>query len=1001
MAHVYDLSGSWEFTLDPEGDGSEKFYCDNFYTDTIELPSTTAIQKKGIENFSKEIGHLTEAYPYAGNAWYQKRIKIDPSEVGKPMYLYLERTRITTLWVNDTYVSTCDSLCTPHEYDITKYVTSPSIKITILVNNKDYKTKGGHLTSPDTQTNWNGITGKLNLSVNDEIYIKNIETYPCIEEPSVRIKTAVINTHTREIKTNLCYYGDLVSLSKKEQDAISLKFHEVVLSPGLNHIEYTYKIENNIEFWSEYNPTLYHIYVGVQEKNRSYDKYTIFGLRKFSTEGLHFYINNDKTFLRGKHDGLIFPLTGAAPTTSEEWLRVLQISKSYGINHYRFHTCCPPGAAFEAADLLGIYMEPELPFWGTITTNEDEGHNEEEFQFLIEEGERMLHAFGDHPSFVMMSLGNELWGSKEKLAEILRHYKSLDNRHLYTQGCNNFQWVPVILEEDDFFVGVRFSLDRRIRGSYAACDIPFGFVQAERPNTCHDYDEFILPNSKRNIGSLEDESTSRNESTSIDESTSRDKSTSNDESSKEDRNLSEEIDIQYGTGTKRVTAEQTAELIPNKPVISHEIGQYTFYPNFHEIDKYVGVLKARNLEVFKERLRDAGMLSLSDDFFYSTGKLAIQCYKLELEAAHRSNHLAGYQILDLQDFSGQGTALVGILDAFMDSKGLITPEEWKYFCSDAVIMAKFEGFIYTANEHFNFELIISDYLPLDSTKHEILCTLLQEDNTVIATTKLYKEITKGVNSLGQIDFLLPDSKQATKLILKLEANLNTRFHTTSKVENIYELWLYPKYEEIAIDKMQKLLSNISETTLVQKNEESLYITHSLATALQLLEKKQRVLLIPEEIKKSLDGFYCTDFWCYPMFRSISESVNKDIPVGTMGLYIDTKHPALNEFKTECYSTPQWYEIITASKLAILDTLGHEIQPIVQMIDNFERNHKLSLLFEANVLEGRLLICTSKLHNIIQYPEVLQFAKSIINYGLSDDFKPKVTLSYEDLANIFE
>ena len=70
--------------------------------------------------------------------------------------------------------------------------------------------------------------------------------------------------------------------------------------------------------------------------------------------------------LRGKHDGLIFPKTGYAPTDVNEWLRVLGIAKSYGINHYRFHTCCPPDAAFTAADLLGIYMEPELPFWGTI-----------------------------------------------------------------------------------------------------------------------------------------------------------------------------------------------------------------------------------------------------------------------------------------------------------------------------------------------------------------------------------------------------------------------------------------------------------------------------------------------------------------------------------------------------------------------------------------------------------------------------------------------------------
>ena len=106
-------------------------------------------------------------------------------------------------------------------------------------------------------------------------------------------------------------------------------------------------------------------------------------------------------------------------------------------------------------------------------------------------------------------------------------------------------------------------------------------------------------------------------------------------------------------------------MIPHIPVVSHEIGQYEVYPNFHEIEKYTGVLKARNFEVFRDRLKETGMLDWADDFFYTSGKLSVQCYKEELEAAARTKRLAGYQILDIQDFSGQGTALVGILDALI------------------------------------------------------------------------------------------------------------------------------------------------------------------------------------------------------------------------------------------------------------------------------------------------------------------------------------------------
>ncbi len=79
-----------------------------------------------------------------------------------------------------------------------------------------------------------------------------------------------------------------------------------------------------------------------------------------------------------------------------------------------------------------------------MTAPGDENHNEEEQQYLITEGYRMMDAFGNHASYCMMSLGNELWGSKEQMAQIIRDYKKIDTRHLYTQGSNNFQHTPVL-----------------------------------------------------------------------------------------------------------------------------------------------------------------------------------------------------------------------------------------------------------------------------------------------------------------------------------------------------------------------------------------------------------------------------------------------------------------------------------------------------------------------------------------------------------------------------
>ena len=338
----------------------------------------------------------------------------------------------------------------------------------MLVSNTDYPTKGGHLTSPDTQTNWNGIIGDISLSIYDSIYIQDIKTYPDIDKKSVKIKVTVINNtgnNTTLMVNTVASPCDINGYTGQSAD----RHLENIPSPaGTSVYEYEYPLGDNAILWSEYTPVIYHLVLTIEGTAEKAE--TTFGLRKFSAENMDFLINWTKTFLRGKHDGLIFPLTGAFPTDLDEWLRIMGIAKSYGINHYRYHTCCPPAAAFTAADLLGIYLEPQLPFWGTLTAPGDEGHNEEEQQYLVNEGFRMLDAYGNHASYCMMSLGNELWGSKERMAEIITAYKNTDNRHLYTQGSNNFQHTPVILPEDDFFVGVRLSKNRLIRGSYGMCE---------------------------------------------------------------------------------------------------------------------------------------------------------------------------------------------------------------------------------------------------------------------------------------------------------------------------------------------------------------------------------------------------------------------------------------------------------------------------------------------------------------------------------------------------
>lgn len=916
-----DISGRWSFDLDPEKTGVERGNYNLPLWEQIMLPGTVSSNQIGEASDVREVGHLTDPYAFEGYAWFTRYISFDQYETHE-YYLVLERTRHAHIWIDDTYVDSRDSLVAPHEYFLTPFITKKKHRITILVDNSAYRIKGGHMTSADTQTNWNGIVGEIYLDMRTPDQLHRISLDASYLERRLDVALVLQSDSEKTIEASIL-----------DGEEILFK-DEIALKSGSN--KFRISLPDTIEGWSEHNPKLYKLVLDLN--GEPYEQH--FGARDFKAVGRHFEINGERTFLRGKHDGLIFPLTGYAPMDLESWLKVMSTAKEHGINHYRFHTACPPEAAFVAADQLGIYMEPELPFWGTITTENDEEHDGAAEAFLISEGFRMLDAYGNHPSFVMMSMGNELWGSKERIDEMLAMYKSYDPRPLYTQGSNNFQFSPSVLEHEDFFTGVRFSQDRLIRGSYAMCDAPQGHIQTAAPNSSHNYDEMIVP-SELTADQVAD---------------------------------AEEIDIQYGTGTKKVKREATDAFIPEVPVVSHEIGQYGMYPNYAEIEKYSGVLKARNLEVFRERLEEKGMLHLADRFHQASGRLAVDAYKAELEAAVASRELAGYQILDIQDFSGQGTALVGILDAFMDSKGLISPEAWREFCSAHVLMASLDSFIFRSGEALQLPIKFAHYGPSLIEAATLRISLFDADSVVYTVEQVVEGAFKGgVFDLATIDLTLPELSKAKQLELRIEL-------LGLGIQNRYKLWVYPE------------VSLVGDAKIVESRDQ--------ASVRAALEAGHTVLYYPNLSEaQSIEASYCTDFWNYPMFRQISENMNKALPIGTLGLSIRSEHPIFADFPTEDYTTAQWYDVIANSRVQILD--DSPIWPLAQMIDNVERNHRLGLIWEASVAKGRLVVVTAPLDELFDSSlPAAWLRESILKYMGSEAFSPEEQLDLTDFDRIF-
>lgn len=851
-----DLSGQWQVKLDAE----KQETMPQAYPETMMLPGTTSAAGLGMPNPAKETGCLTDAYRFEGAVWFMRTFTAG-DWTGEQTMLTLERTRKTTVYLDGRPIGHQESLCTPHRYFLPP-VHAGEHTLVIRVDNTDYPTRGGHLTSPDTQSNWNGITGEISLTVAHTL-LTDLTVRPDLRRGCLRVHGHIIGAP--DGVAGIVLPGQMEHL---------LPYRRGVLDGEC-------PLKGNEAFWDEAHPEIHTISIDLDG-----DVYeTTFGLRDVRTLNRRLLINGRETFLRGKVDNLLYPKTGYTPTDVASWMTILGIAKEYGINHYRYHTACPPDAAFTAADLLGVYMAPELPFWGTVAEECEEGYDERERDFLFQEGFRILREYGHHPSFLWLSLGNELWGSKDVLNRMMRAYREADDTKLYSSGANNYQFVPDVLDEENVFVGVRLGRERLIRGSYAMCDAPQGIVQTTAPESVSNYDASIVPETLGQSG----------------------------EAGK--------VQIQYGTGVKEVDAQSADALIPDVPVISHEVGQYVFYPDFSEIPHYTGPLKPRNIEAMREKLERAGLYGEHEAFFRQTGHLAVDCYKREIETLLRSREVSGFQLLDLQDYTGQGTALVGVLNAMMENKGLISAEEWREFCAGTVVLGEFASFTGMMGEDIRFDVQISECDP--EKRHTcIRCTLMDGERELyacdVAPGARQGRLTDAVSVTFPAEcYRDAMQERITGLTVVLTLEDGTRNH--------YPIWLIPRVDicitREGIEKDGRMVAFVSAE-----------------------EKADGAAIVVPSAEGQLPAEYCTDFWCYPMFRSISESMGKPVPVGTMGLSIDTASPLLKRFAQEDYTTPAWYAIL---QTAHVQRLPADIHPAVQMIDNTERCARLGILYQQD------------------------------------------------------
>jgi hypothetical protein len=913
-----NLNGSWKFALDTAKVGINEGWYNRTLSDSVRLPGTLDENRKGIPNTNtQETMRLSREMMFAGMAWYQKTILIPENWAGKYIRLMMERTKPTKVWVDNDLIGSNSDILTAQYYDLTRQITPGRHVLTILVNNDNTAVPegvtGSHAWTEHTQTNWNGIIGKFCLEAYNPIHIETVQVYPDVVLNKITVRVKLSNAGAVSEDAKLVFKAD--SWNTDIRHNVPSKSFPVAMKKGNNTFEFTYSMGSKTVYWSEFNPALYKLTVTLSGK-KVLDNTTVdFGMRKFSTLGTQFTINGTKTFLRGKHDACVFPLTGYPPMDIDSWQKIFRIAKSYNINFYRFHSWTPPLAAFEAADIEGIYLQPELPFWGSFSSNRNTGLN----SFLIKEGDNILDTYGNHASFVMFALGNELSGDFDVMKELLNHFKSVDNRHLMAYGSNNYLGFRGQVPGEDYYAGCRVGADTdttystHIRGSFSFADAnDGGYINGRYPST----------------------------------------------------------NVNYAGAISKCTV----------PAIGTEVGQYQIYPNYSEIGKYTGVLKPWNFEVFRNRLKANGMRDQATEFFRASGALSAICYKADIEMALRTPNFGGFHLLDLQDFPGQGTALVGLLDAFMDSKGIITPEEFSHFCNRVVPLVVMDKYCWNNNEQFSAKIVVANYSESALLAQQVRWELKNSKGETVFQSDAKADILQGaVTNIASLNIDLLRFSKAEKLTLSV-------FIVGTGYENAYPLWVYPASLDI----------KVPEDILVTKKLDRISLTR--------LSEGGKVLLIPDfnDVQDlSVGGLFTPDYWNWRMFKNISEANNKPVSPGTMSILTDPGHPLFNDFPTEFYTNWQWWPIIKNSRPFILDNTPKDYRPLVQVIDNIERNHKLGLIFEFMVGKGRLLVCMSDLRAIINKPEGRQFYSAILKYMSSGKFNPPQSIISEDLVSLFK
>lgn len=886
-----DIAGEWRFAIDGQDAGVKETWFRKNLADKIKIPGILQSQGFGneitaqtefvaalprdmrwyllpqYEEYTKpgnvKVPYLSQPVRhYLGAAWYQRDLVIPTNWQGKRVQLYLERPRWeSTVWVDEKEIGKNNSLVAAHEFEL-GVLTPGTHRLTVRLDNRmilPYR-PDGHSVSDALGSSWNGIAGKVEIRATSPVWIDDAQAFPNVAKKAALIKVKVGNATGQPGSGTINVRGTSVPVSWDANGGAA----EVEVALGAD-----------AKLWSEFSPVLHKATVELKGGPADDRREITFGLREIKAEGKNVLINGVEANFRGTHHGGDFPLTGYPATDVASWKRIIQICKDYGLNHIRFHSYCPPDAAFTAADELGFYLAPEAGMWNDFSRP---GIPE----MLAAETERMIKQYGNHPSFILFAASNEPAGRWQQVLNpwATEGYKNDPRRLWSTNTGRSSPTTP----------GAQYASTpyRGIQGWFG-----------------RDYSRSL----------------------------------------------------------------QTAIM----PVLAHEVGQWCSYPDFDVINKFTGYLQGKNYEIYRDSAIKHDTLELNKEWAYNSGKFQLACYKEEIEANLRTPGASGFQLLDLHDYIGQGGALVGLLDPFWDAKSYVTPEIFRKFCAETVPLARLTNPVMKSSDTFDVPVEIAHFGAAPLANARPTWKIVDRAGKTAASGEwAARDIPIGKNiAIGNVKVDL--TKIAAPEMYRLVVGI-----AGTKVENDWHFWLYPAQVDTTAPADVLVSSDWKE-------------------ARAKLESGGKVLFVPtaadlDNTSPPLNNV--PFFWNRLMNPSRTGE-------GMLGLFIDPKHPAMAEFPTDTYCHWEWSEMVRNVRAVNVEKVPVKLKPVVQPIDDWSRNYRLGVVFEAKVGQGRLMVSAIDLsNNLDTRVGARQLRKSLLSYMGSDKFQPQQALTVDQAGALF-